>query len=210
MFAASITFIAVLLISAVSIWLIPDRPDRSTGVEQSTTIANQPTSIYGPVTTAAPTSTTPPPAGIDDLVGEYRGRLIREDEPGTPDTFHMVSVSIREEGDHLAGSITHGPVGAGSLDKFGNVVMPLDVTLEENRLTMRWDESIGSIVDTTFTMCTWEAWMMNLTVEEGGNLLVLVDGFVDGRLPESTDVSEWYIGCPAGERPMVRLTLVRQ
>lgn len=207
---ASVTFIVVLIIAGLSIWLTSDGSDGSNGVAQSTTTRAPATSTPGSTTILSTTSTALPPVGAEDLVGEYRGRLTREDEPGTPETFHVVSVSISEEGDHLAGSIIYGPVGAGSLDRLGSVMMPLDVTVEGDRLTMQWDESMGSIVDTTSMMCIWEAWTMNLAVEEGGHLLVLIDGFVAGRLPENTDVSEWYIGCPAGERAILRLTLVRQ
>ena len=206
---ASIAF-ALVLVSALAAWLAFDGGDDDMAAAESTTTLDRAGTTLPTTTTVAPTSTTSPQIGPGDLVGEYRGKLIRKDEPGTPDTFHVVSVTLSQEGDDLAATITHGPVGANSLDRFGNVVMPLEATLDDEHLTLRWDESTGSFTDTTFTMCAWEAWLMNLVVEEGGERLVLIDGFVRGELPENTDVSEWYIGCPAGERPMVRMTLVRQ
>lgn len=207
--AATVAFVVVLVAAGLALWRGSGTPDTETTGASSSTIAGDTTTVPPVTTTLAPTSTVPGPVGLEDLVGEYRGKLIREDEPGTPDTFHVVSVTILDEDGVVKGRIVHGPVGANSLDRFGNVVMPLEMTLEDNHLTLHWDESTGPAEDTTFTTCAWKTWEASLTVEDGGQRLVLVDGYVEGRLPD-TDVTEWYIGCPAGERPMIRMTLIRQ
>lgn len=212
LYAVLSLFVVLGVVALTSWWLSgQESTQTATASESITTTTTLPGTTAVPTTT--PMSTTSSTQGeltVDDLIGEYRGRVIRKDEPGTPDTFHVASVKIYEENGNLVGQMIHAPVGAPSLDSHGNVTMPLELELDGLELAMNWNETVGAVEDTTFAQCDWRAWHMNVTIEDGGRILQLVDGYVAGELPPDADASEWYLGCPAEERAIVRMTLVRQ
>lgn len=190
--------------------------DPSSGAATPVSEGGSTTSSVSSEATTSQTAMTTTTAGsedisLHDLIGVYVGKLIRKDEPGTPDTFHTLRVRIFQDDGLVVGELTHGPVGVNSIDGHGNVVMPLTLSLEGDVLTMRWDDSVGPILDdTTFAQCDWKVWEMRVMVEERGRLLKLVDGYVEAELPPDTDASEWYLGCPADQRALIRMTLTRQ
>lgn len=209
---AALSFVVVLGLVALVSWLSSGQqpPQAATAGTTTTRPPITTTTELTTTTTMATTTSTQGEPTVNDLIGEYRGTVIRKDEPGTPDTSHVVSVEIYEEDSSVVGRIIHGPVGAPSIDSHGNVIMPLELELDGLELAMRWNETVGAIEDTTFAQCDWKAWEMNVTIEDGGGLLQLVDGYVEGQLPPNADASEWYLGCPAEERAIVRMTLVRR
>ena len=175
-----------------------------------------PLTTWAPVTTP-PTVTTPPPTssttvvtGLSALEGTFRGKIFRDDEPGTPETWHLASLDIRLMDGDVIGELIHAPVTANSLDAFGNVTMPVDLQLDGSTLRVRWDPTVGEYSDTAFAQCRWDLVELTLDVGDEGRILSYIDGHMTALPPESSEVTEWWAGCPNGRRSINRATLVRQ
>lgn len=145
-----------------------------------------------------------------ELVGTYRGSLIRDGGPGEADVRQWVEVVVTNDQGEVAARLSHSSAGAVSFDPARSVLMPVEVTVSGRVVELAWDESLGIYEDTTAEQCRWVGWQLVMEGDADGDVLTLDRGVVDGQPPAGSEVGEFLSGCPHGERPVTRLVLTRR
>lgn len=145
-----------------------------------------------------------------ELIGSYRGTLLRDGGPGEANVRQLIDLVIVDEDGDIRAELLQAPAGATRLDPERLTIMPVEISISGRELHLQWDLSVGSYEDTTLEQCDWQDVTLTMRVQRGEKVMTLEEGHVEARATVDSEVSEFLRGCPNGRRDAIDLVLRRR
>ena len=146
------------------------------GPEEQVVVETPSTTLPTPAPTTVPAPDVP---GAISLAPAYRGTIFGDET--CCDAQWLITLNLADGGDEITGDLTHSnPSRVPGVYLPGEARMPLEITRQDDTLTLFWDESVGPATDDTTSQCPYTELSLTLTIEDDGSVLSVVDGHLTG------------------------------